>query len=148
MNYFFLLLAFLIGVTNTFQSGVNSQLRLATQNPILSSIISFATGLGILSICYLFFNKEPVPNLETLKGISWWKWLGGACGAFYVLTVILVVKEIGPANLLCLIIAGQLIAGVLIDHFGWVGFAVHSINIWRVLGIGLIMGGVWLVLKN
>ena len=50
--------------------------------------------------------------------------------------------------MLCLIIAGQLVAGVLIDHFGWVGFAVHSINAWRVLGIALIMGGVWLVLKN
>jgi transporter family-2 protein len=148
MYYFFLLLAFLIGVTNTFQSGVNSQLRVATQNPILSSIISFATGLCLLLVCYLFFNKESVPTLDTLKSISWWKWLGGVFGAFYVLTVILIVKEIGPANLLCLIIAGQLIAGVLIDHFGWVGFAVHSINVWRVLGIGLIIGGVVLVLKN
>ena len=148
MQYFFLLLAFLIGVTNTFQSGVNSQLRVATQNPILSSIISFATGLCLLLVCYLFFNKESVPTLDTLKSISWWKWLGGVFGAFYVLTVILIVKEIGPANLLCLIIAGQLIAGVLIDHFGWVGFAVHSIIVWRVLGVTLIIGGVVLVLKN
>jgi transporter family-2 protein len=148
MYYFFLILAFLIGVTNTFQSGVNSQLRLATQNPILSSIISFVTGLVGLLACYAFFNKAPMPSLDTLRSIAWWKWLGGACGAFYVLTVIFIVKDIGPANLLCLIIAGQLVAGVLIDHFGWVGFAVHPINVWRVLGIALIMGGVWLVLKN
>ncbi|MFN8344827.1 MAG: DMT family transporter [Spirosomataceae bacterium] len=148
MNYFFLLLAFLIGVSNTFQSGINSQLRFATQNSILSSIISFTTGLSLLVLCYAVFNKEPIPSFDTLKNISWWKWLGGACGAFYVLTVIFIVKDIGPANLLCLIIAGQLVAGVLIDHFGWVGFAVHPINSWRVLGIGLIVGGVVLVLKN
>lgn len=148
MNYFFLLLAFLIGVTNTFQSGVNSQLRVATQNPILSSIISFATGLSALLICYLLFNKETIPSVETFKNITWWKWLGGIFGAFYVLTVIFIVKDIGPANLLCLVIAGQLVAGVLIDHFGWVGFSVHPINAWRVLGIALIMSGVWLVLKN
>jgi transporter family-2 protein len=148
MNYFFLLLAFLIGVTNTFQSGVNSQLRLATQNPILSSIISFVTGLSGLLICFVLFNKEPIPPLESFKNITWWKWLGGAFGAFYVLTVIFIVKEIGPANLLCLIIAGQLVAGVVIDHFGLVGFVVHPINAWRILGISLIMGGVWLVLKN
>lgn len=148
MNYFFLLLAFLIGVTNTFQSGVNSQLRLATQNPILSSIISFVTGLSGLLLCFLLFNKEPIPPLESFKNITWWKWLGGVFGAFYVLTVIFIVKEIGPANLLCLIIAGQLVAGVVIDHFGLVGFVVHPINAWRILGISLIMGGVWLVLKN
>lgn len=148
MNYFFLLLAFLIGVSNTFQSGINSQLRFATQNSILSSIISFTTGLSLLVLCYAVFNKEPIPSFDTLKNISWWKWLGGACGAFYVLTVIFIVKDIGPANLLCLIIAGQLVAGVLIDHFGWVGFAIHPINSWRILGIGLIVGGVVLVLKN
>lgn len=148
MYYFFLLLAFLIGVTNTFQSGVNSQLRQATQNPILSSILSFATGLCVLLICYLFFNKDSVPSFETVRSISWWKWLGGVFGAFYVLTVILIVKDIGPANLLCLIIAGQLVAGVLIDHFGWVGFTVHPINVWRVVGILLIIGGGVLVLKN
>ncbi|RDB07153.1 DMT family transporter [Runella aurantiaca] len=148
MNYFFLLLAFLIGVTNTFQSGVNSQLRLATQNPILSSILSFVTGLCVLLVCYLLFNKDAIPSFETFRSISWWKWLGGVFGAFYVLTVILIVKEIGPANLLCLIIAGQLVAGVLIDHFGWVGFAVHPMNIWRIFGIGLIIVGGVLVLKN
>ncbi|AXE18852.1 EamA-like transporter family protein [Runella rosea] len=148
MHYFFLLLAFLIGVTNTFQSGVNSQLRLATQNPILSSILSFATGLCVLLVCYLLFNKDAIPSFETFRSISWWKWLGGVFGAFYVLTVILIVKEIGPANLLCLIIAGQLVAGVLIDHFGWVGFAVHPMNIWRIFGIGLIILGGVLVLKN
>ncbi len=148
MYYFFLLLAFLIGVTNTFQSGVNSQLRLATQNPILSSIISFTTGLAALLICYFLFNKDSVPSFETVRSISWWKWLGGVFGAFYVLTVIMIVKDIGPANLLCLIIAGQLVAGVLIDHFGWVGFTVHPMNVWRVVGILLIIGGGVLVLKN
>jgi transporter family-2 protein len=148
MNYFFLFLAFLIGVTNTIQSGVNSQLRIETQNPILTSIISFVTGLLGLLVVYTFFNKAPHTSLETLRGISWWKWTGGILGAFYVMTVIVVIREIGPANMICLIVAGQLIASVVVDHFGWIGFPYHAVNAWRVLGLALIMGGVYLVLKN
>lgn len=148
MNYLFLFLAFLTGIANMVQSGVNSQLRIAIQSPMLASIISFVTGLMGLMVCYLIFNKEPIPSLDTFRGIAWWKWIGGILGAFYVLTVIFTVKEIGSANLLCLLIAGQLLAGIVVDHFGWVGFDIHPINLWRVLGIALIMGGVWLVVKN
>ncbi len=148
MNYFFLLLAFLIGISNALQSGVNAELRLATQNPLLSSVISFGTGFFGLVFCYLIFNKDPFPTLETFKNISWWKWMGGILGAFYIVTVIFIVRDIGPANMLCLVIAGQLVMGVLMDHFGLMGFPVHTINVWRILGIGLIVGGVVLVLKN
>ncbi len=148
MNYFYLFLAFLIGVANSIQSGVNSQLRIDTKNALLSSVISFGTGFLALIICYLFFNKEPIPSLENFKNISWWKWMGGLLGAFYIVTVIITVRDIGPANMLCLIIAGQLVAGVLIDHYGLMGFPVHTINTWRIVGVGLIVGGVYLILKN
>jgi bacterial/archaeal transporter family-2 protein len=148
MNYFFLLLAFLIGVANTVQSGVNSQLRVELQNPILASIISFSTGLVALLICYAFFNKGTGTSPETLRAIDWWKWTGGVLGAFYVLTVIFIVRDIGPANMVCLIIAGQLIGTLVIEQFGIIGFSVHPINGWRVLGMALVVGGVYLVLKN
>ncbi|WP_428667758.1 DMT family transporter [Runella sp.] len=148
MNYFFLLLAFLIGISNAVQGGVNSQLRLATQNPLLSSVISFGTGFIGLVFCYTIFNKDPFPSLETFRNITWWKWMGGLLGAFYIVTVIFIIKDIGPANMICLVIAGQLVAGVLMDHFGLMGFPIHTVNTWRILGIGLIVGGVVLVLKN
>jgi bacterial/archaeal transporter family-2 protein len=148
MNYLFLLLAFLIGVTNIIQSGVNSQLRISVQSPLLASVISFITGLIGIGLCYLVFDKNPAPTLNTLGQISWWKWTGGVLGAFYVLVVVLVVRDLGSANMVCLIIAGQMLATILIDHYGWVGFPVHSINTWRVVGMALIAGGVYLVLKN
>jgi len=34
---------------------------------------------------------------------------------------------------------------VLIDHFGWVGFAVHPVSPLRILGAVLVVGGVVLV---
>ena len=148
MNLFFLFLAFLIGISNAVQSGVNVQLRESINNPILAAVISFFVGFVVLSIAFVCFNQNPVPNLADLKQVSWTRFMGGVLGAFYVLTVVFIVRNIGPANMICLVVAGQMIAAITIDHFGLQGFAVHQITLPRVAGAVLLVAGVYLILKN
>lgn len=147
MNWLFLLLAFLIGMSNTIQSGVNAQLKVALDNPILSALISFAVGFVALLAAYLFFNQSNFPTMESMRGISWWKLTGGLFGAFYVLTVVVIIRDIGPANMICLVVAGQMLAALVIDHYGLQGFAVHPISLTRMFGAILVIGGVYLILK-
>jgi bacterial/archaeal transporter family-2 protein len=144
LYYFF---AFLTGLANSTQSGVNSQLRQGLQNPLLAAIGSFAIGFTAL-ILMQFAVGSPAPSLDTIRQISWWKWTGGLLGAFYVMTVIITVPKIGPANMLSLSVAGQLLAAVLLDHFGLLGFPLHPANVWRILGVALIIAGVVLVVRN
>jgi transporter family-2 protein len=148
MNWFFLLLAFTIGMANTIQSGVNAQLRVALGNPIMAAITSFSLGLLVLLVAFPFFNQSPLPTPDTIRQISLWKFAGGFLGAFYVVTVIFIVKDIGPANLICLVIAGQMLAAMVIDHYGFQGFAVHPISLARIFGGILLIAGVYLILKN
>jgi len=148
MNPIFILLAFIIGMANTTQAGINSQLRLAIGNPILAAIISFSGGLTVLVLVFTFFNTYPIPSADSLRQVPWWKFVGGAFGSFYVLSVIFIVRELGPANMLALIVAGQLIAALLVDHYGWLGFSIHSISPARILGVGFLVVGVYLILKN
>ena len=148
MHWFFLFLAFLIGISNTVQSGVNAQLRESLNNPILAAITSFSVGLIVLVIAFACFNQNPVPAIQDVKQISWTKFTGGIFGAFYVVTVVFIIRHIGPANLICLVIAGQMIAAMTIDHFGFQGFAVHHITLPRIAGAVLLVAGVYLILKN
>src|SRR5688572_6873015 len=108
MNWIFLIFAFLIGISNAVQSGVNTQLRESINNPILAAMTSFFVGLVVLSIAFACFNQNPVPSIEDLKQVSWTRFMGGVLGAFYVITVIFIVRNIGPANMMCLVIAGQM----------------------------------------
>ncbi len=147
MNYLFLLLAFLTGVAITVQAGINANLRSAMGNPVLASAISFVVGLVFL-LGFLLVSRAPVPSLDTIRQVSWWKWTGGLIGAVYVTTVILSVPKIGTANLVSLSVAGQLLAAVVLDHYGMLGFAVHPANSWRLIGILLIIGGALLVVRN
>ncbi|MEZ0542778.1 DMT family transporter [Fibrella arboris] len=147
MHYVFLVLAFLTGIAISIQAGVNSNLRLALTNPLLASLISFGTGFFTLLMVHLSTGGM-VPPMATLRSLAWWKWTGGVIGAVYVTTVILSVPKIGTANLVSLSVAGQLLAAVVLDHYGLLGFTQHPANGWRLLGIGLILAGVWLVVKN
>lgn len=148
MLYLFIFLAFAIGVATTVQAGVNSQMRLAIDNPILAAIISFSGGLTVLILTFTFFNTGPIPTLETLRQVSWWKFFGGAFGSFYVLSVIFIVRDLGPANMLALAVAGQLLAAIVIDHYGWLGFSLHPVSPMRLIGVAFLVVGVYLILKN
>ncbi|GAB3951638.1 DMT family transporter [Spirosoma harenae] len=147
MNYIYLLLAFLVGLAITVQAGVNANLRQAMANPILAAVISFGSGLIALIIMFLA-SGGVVPSFETIRQVSWWKWTGGVMGAIYMITVIVSVQKIGAANLVSLSVAGQLVAAIILDHYGFMGFSLHPANGWRLLGVMLIVAGVLLVVKN
>ncbi len=147
MNYVYILLAFLTGIAISVQAGVNANLRQSLTNPVLAAAISFGTGFFSLLIM-LLASGVSVPSVEAVRQVSWWKWTGGLIGAVYVTTVIVSVPKIGTANLVSLSVAGQLLAAVVLDHYGLLGFAVHPANGWRLLGMVLIMAGALLVVRN
>ncbi|GAB3641284.1 DMT family transporter [Spirosoma arcticum] len=147
MNYVYILLAFLTGIAISVQAGVNANLRQSLSNPVLAAAISFGTGL-IALIVMLFVSGVSAPSIDAVRQVSWWKWTGGIIGAVYVTTVIVSVPKIGTANLVSLSVAGQLLAAVVLDHYGLLGFALHPANGWRILGMVVILVGVLLVVRN
>ncbi|GAB2763557.1 DMT family transporter [Rhabdobacter roseus] len=147
MYFFFLILAVLLGVSTAVQSGINYQLRISVGSPYVASLISFLGGFVALLLAFVVFNTGNLPSLDSFRQISWWKLTGGLFGAFYVLTVVFIVRDIGPATMLSLAVAGQLIASVVIDHFGLLGFAVQPMSLLRLLGVLLLILGVVLILK-
>jgi bacterial/archaeal transporter family-2 protein len=92
--------------------------------------------------------RVPLPAVGALKGIPIYAWfLGGMLGAVFVALNLYIVAKRGVAALIGLVITGQLLASVLIDHFGQFGLSVHSVNRGRVLGVILLAAGAGLVLR-
>lgn len=140
----FLLLAFLGGAASMFQAGVNSQLRNWVGHPVFAAFISFSVGAMVLFLCILI-QRVPGPELSKLLKAPWWAWLGGVLGAFYVWTTIVVTPKIGAAALMSLVVTGQMIVSLALDHFGLLGLSRHPVNIWRFLGVLLLFLGVALI---
>lgn len=140
----FLLLAILAGAVLPVQTGINLQLRGVFGQPIVAALVSFVVGTVGLALLVTAL-RAPVPLGDAWARSAWWNWIGGLLGAVYVVSAIVLAPRLGAATLVAALVAGQMLASVLIDHYGWVGFAVHPVNPLRILGAALVVGGVMLV---
>jgi transporter family-2 protein len=140
----YLLFAFAAGAVLPFQAGINAELAGWVNSPMRAAFVSFVVGaLVLLVVAALVF--KPLPSWTRLGDAPWWVWIGGALGAFYVAGSIVSAPRLGAATLIALIVAGQSLASLLVDHFGWVGFAENPISPGRIGGMVLIAAGVVLV---
>jgi bacterial/archaeal transporter family-2 protein len=144
MQVLFVILAALAGMLVPVQAGINASLRGFLPHPVFAAITNFLVGLAILAIAALTMQAGP-PSLQTIAKVPWWCWAGGSMGACLVLSGIFLSHRLGAGTFVACIILGQLTASVICDHYGLVGFPVHHVNLQRVLGLGLLAGGVVLI---
>lgn len=74
--------------------------------------------------------------------------MGGLLGAFFITSVIVSVQRMSVANLLALVVAGQLITALLFDHFGILGVKQSPVTLTRALGALALIAGAYLINKK
>lgn len=141
-----ILFALIAGMALPTQFSINAQLRSLVGSPIVASMISFIVG-SIALLIVSFFNQGIKMNKTWLEA-PWWIWTGGLLGAFYVVATIILIPRIGAASTVAFILTGQIIASVLIDHFGLLGVHVQPVNLYKLIGVSLIIIGVIFVQKH
>lgn len=88
-----------------------------------------------------------LPRLNQIAAIPAWLYLGGACVAFYGLSITFVAPRFGLANAIFCVLVGQIICAALIDHFGWFGTPQTKIDGLRLTGMAVMVGGLLLAKK-
>ena len=88
---------------------------------------------------------ERVPSRKTAVDVPWYAWSGGVFGAAFILLAILLLPSLGAATLFALVIAGQVLAAVTLDHFGAFGLTPHPVSAARLAGAALLIAGVVLI---
>lgn len=144
VKFFFLLVAFVAGATSSFQVVVNAQLRSYLTNPMQATLVSFVVGTMVSSaycIIHGLATRSPLPSLVEVSRAPWWVWIGGCLGTLFVWSSIVVSPRIGVAALLCAVIAGQMIASLLIDHYGLCNATRFAANPQRLVGVSLVLVG-------
>ena len=144
MKWFSVMLAFMAGSVLPLQAGINSQLKGYAGSAVVSAFISFLVGTVALFALTLGL-RLPWPALSVLAQAPWWAWTGGLLGAALVYLLIVLAESLGAAVMVALIIAGQMVVSLILDHYGLVGYARHPINPARVLGTVLLLAGVFLI---
>jgi bacterial/archaeal transporter family-2 protein len=148
MVLIYMLLAFLGGVFLALQVGVNTQLRIWTAHSMYATFISIFVSLctgALVLLFYIFTSNLPGLSFERLFQAPVWIWTGGILGALYVWFAIILAPRLEATVFLGLIVTGQFITSLVIDHYGLLDFPHHPINLWRALGVVLLISGVILI---
>lgn len=137
-------LAFLAGVVLPFQAASNAAMGKTLGHPLWGALTSLAIS-SVVVVAALLVLRTPSPELSKAFHGSWWLWIGGVLGAIYVGGAASLTPKLGAGGFLLLVVAGQITASILVDHFGLMGLATKPVNIAKVVGVALIFGGVFLV---
>jgi transporter family-2 protein len=79
--------------------------------------------------------RDPIPSASLAVRIPWWAWSGGLFGAILIGLAIFLVPQLGAATFIAILVAGQMLASVTFDHFGWMGLAQRPIDLPRLIGV-------------
>ena len=138
-------LAIFLGAALTIQVATNTQLGKALGNAYIPATVNMAFGL-LLTVIVTWALTNEWPSREMMREAPWYTWPAGAIlGVIYLTGAILLAPKLGAGDLVALIVAGQLIFSVLLDHFGWFGFAQHPAGVARLAGCSLIVAGAFLI---
>ena len=138
------LLAMAAGASVVLQQVLNANLRAALNSAAWSGFVSYAVGVGCMALLALAL-RDPIPAAETAARIPWWQWSGGLFGAVFIGLAIVLVPQLGAATFIALLVAGQMLASMAFDHFGLFGLAQRPIDLPRLIGMALLIGGVVLI---
>jgi transporter family-2 protein len=143
---FFLLVAF-GGAGLTMQMAWNSRLRTATGSPILTTIISVVTTLLLLVLVWISgaTSRGTVPAFGSIPK---WAWFGGVFAAYYLVASLVAIPKLGAAMVFSLVIAGQMVAALVLDSTGAFGVPQISLSASRIVGAGLLLMGVILIQRH
>ena len=140
----FTLLAVGAGVSFVMQQTVNADLRATLGSAAWAGFVSYLGG----TLCMLLLAvalRDSVPSAAAVLRSNWWAWSGGFFGAIYIAVSILLVPRLGTATFVALLIAGQMVASLAFDHFGWLGLTERPADPLRIFGALLLVGGVVLI---
>jgi transporter family-2 protein len=143
-SLWFMLLALTAGVSVMIQQALNANLRTALNSAAWSGFMSYFLGV-ICMLALAAVLRDPIPSIGTASRIPLWAWSGGIFGAVFIALSIVAIPKIGAATYVALLITGQMLCSVAIDHYGLFGLAQRPVDLSRLLGVALLIGGVVLI---
>lgn len=141
------LVAVVAGLALAMQATINAALAARIGGAFAASTVSFAVATVALVAIQLSQGKA-LPSSTDLASVPLVCWFGGLLGAMYVTGAISSVGALGTSAAVCLILAGQITAALVIDYFGLLTVTAKVISPMRLFGACLVLAGAMIAVTN
>lgn len=139
-----LLLAVIAGAVVPFQGAINANLGRGLGHPLWATLASLLVSILVL-LPIMLAMRVPLPSLAFISKAPLWMWAGGAFGVGFISLALVLLPKLGASGFMALALTGQVVASLVLDHFGWFGLVQRQVSLPRVLGVVMLMAGVVLI---
>ncbi|MHC8298359.1 DMT family transporter [Pseudomonas sp. ZS1P83] len=139
-----LLLAVIAGAVVPFQSAINANLTRGLGHPLWATLASLLVSIVVV-LPIMLAMRLPLPSLAFITKAPLWMWAGGAFGVCFISLALMLLPKLGASGFIALALAGQVVASLVLDHFGLFGLMERQMTLPRVFGAVLLIAGVLLV---
>jgi|LauGreDrversion4_2_1035121.scaffolds.fasta_scaffold70324_3 transporter family-2 protein len=142
-TYLNILVGLGVGALVVIQGGMNSRVMIALGGTAPATLINF-----IIGALFLLAAMIVTGSFTSLQGISQaprWTLLAGVAGVMLVMGTAFLIPRIGAAHTIALLVVGQALTSLIVDHFGLLGMPVIQVSVTRLIGCGLLALGAVLV---
>jgi len=139
-----LLLALIAGAVVPFQSAINANLTRGLGHPLWATFASLLVSIVVL-LPIIVALRLPLPSLAFITRAPLWMWAGGAFGVCFISLALMLLPKLGASGFIALALAGQVVASLVLDHFGWFGLMERHMTLPRAFGAVLLVAGVVLI---
>ena len=142
MKIQFLLLTLLLGVVLAVHLAMNGKVGAALNNARVGNALFWC--IGAVTALAIGLSGWKQGALDPLGQVNPLLFTAGALGACLVFAIAWLVPRVGAGNLMLALLAGQVLGGLVLSHFGWLGSPVQPISLMKLGGAVLMFGGVFL----
>jgi|SRR5579871_6347393 len=137
------ILTLALGVVLTVHLAMNGKVGSALGNPRVANALFWCIGaLGAVIIGLTGYQANVLSPLKHLNPILLTAGLMGACLVFGIAWLI---PQIGAGRLMIALLAGQIVGGLVLSHYGWLGSPQEPVTLTRALGALVVLGGAAMV---
>ena len=138
---FYSLLAAGCGAAIALQAAANGRLGKNLADPGWAAILSLCGSFTAMLLILVVARPAP-PAWSAVRSTEWWNWIGGPLGVVVVASGAMLAPRLGAAAFIALVVAGQLVCSLVLDHFALVGLPEARVTAGRLVGVLLVVAGV------
>ena len=142
------LLALVSGALIPVQAAANAALSRSIHDNIPFAAGTLFVVAGLATALVALTQGATLPAWTELRGAPWWSDSAGLIVAFSVITLTFLAPRLGVGTAISLIVTGQVLAALTIDHFGLMRSLTVPLSPVRLGGSALIVIGVYLALRR
>jgi transporter family-2 protein len=139
------ILTILLGVVLAVHLAMNGKVGSVLQNARVGNALFWCIGaLGAVAIGLSGWQNGA---LDPLKQVHPVLLTAGVLGACLVFAIAWLIPQVGAGSVMITLLAGQVIGGLIMSHYGWLGSPVQPITLAKVVGVLVMIGGVVLATR-